>query len=422
MKILVLGLNYAPEKIGIAVYTSGMAEALARQGHVVQVIAGQPYYPAWTVSKGYSRYFYSRGHENGVDVTRAPHYVPAKPSGTKRVLHHLSFALTAFLPMLWRSLTFRPDVILTVAPSLVATPAARVAAFVGGAKSWLHIQDFEVEAAFITGLLKKDSRAGSLAEWFENAIVKGFDKVSTISPQMCAKLLEKGVPTGNIYELRNWANLDVITPLNHPSPYRAEWNIQTKHVALYSGNIANKQGIEIVVEAARLLQHRKDLTFVICGEGPNREALLVRAAGLTNVQFHDLQPRERLNELLGIASVHLLPQLADAADLVLPSKLVNMLASGRPIVATAAAGTGLSIETEGCGLVTPAGNAQLFANAIAKLLDDSGLYNSSSAEARRRAEERWAQTSILQRFEAQLMKLVAGISDNVGHEQEAPLR
>jgi colanic acid biosynthesis glycosyl transferase WcaI len=123
-------------------------------------------------------------------------------------------------------------------------------------------------------------------------------------------------------------------------------------VAIYSGNIANKQGIEIVVEAARLLRHRKDLMFVVCGNGPNRARLIESSADLDNIQFHDLQPRERLSDLLGMASVHLLPQIAGAADLVLPSKLTNMLASGRAIAATAEPGTGLAAEVDGCGLIT----------------------------------------------------------------------
>jgi colanic acid biosynthesis glycosyl transferase WcaI len=422
MKILILGLNYAPEKIGIAVYTTSMAETLAAHGHKVQIIAGQPYYPAWKISEGHSRYWYSRGREKGIDVTRAPHYVPTKPSGAKRLLHHMSFAIASFFPMLWRALTFRPDLVLTVAPSLIATPGARIAALLCGAKSWLHIQDFEVEAAFATGLLKKESRVGAIAEWFENAVFRGYDAVSSISPQMCAKLREKGVAENQIYEFRNWADIQAICPLDRPSTYRAEWGIASEHVALYSGNIANKQGIEIVVKGARLLRHRKDLIFVICGEGPNREALRASAAGLDNVQFHDLQPRERLNELLNLASVHLLPQMANAADLVLPSKLVNMLASGRPVVATAAPGTGLASEVEGCGIVTPAGDAQLFANAVAQLLDNKTLYNSAREEARRRAEERWAQTIILQRLEAQITNLVAGIRGSLGDEPEAPLR
>jgi len=404
MKILILGLNYAPEKVGIAVYTTGMAEFFAAQGHKVDVVSGQPYYPGWRIMEGHSAWRYSKTEENGVNVTRVPHYIPAFPSGTKRLMHHASFAFTAFFPMIGKALRTRPDIIITIAPSLVAAPVALLVARISGARSWLHIQDFEVEAAFATGLINSDSWIARLARWFENTTIRSFDRVSTISPQMCKKLAQKGVPGNKIVEFRNWADIEAIKPLVQPSPYRAEWNITTPHVALYSGNIANKQGIEIIVEAARLLSPRKDLTFVVCGEGPNRARLEASARGLTNIRFHDLQPRERLNDLLGLAMVHLLPQLASAADLVLPSKLANMLASGRPVVATAKPGTGLADEVTGCGLVTPPGDVAAFAGAIETLIDKTQTYTCLADNTRLIAEKRYAKLSILIEFERQLNK------------------
>lgn len=410
MRLLIVGLNYAPEKVGIAVYTTGMAETLAADGHEVRVIAGQPYYPAWRIAKGHSPWAFTLREERGVRVTRVPHYIPAVPSGGKRLLHHASFAATALLPAIWNGIVWRPEVVLAVAPSLIGAPVARLAAWLAGAHSWLHIHDFEVEAAFATGLLESGGRHAALARWFEGTVLKSFERVSSISPEMCRRLVNKGVPAERVSELRNWAELGAVRPMTRASTYREEWNIETEHVALYSGNVGNKQGAEIVLEAARLLQHRRDFSFVICGEGPNRDRLQANARGLSNVQFRDLQPKERLNELMGLATVHLLPQLASAADLVLPSKLTNMLASGRPVVATAAAGTGLAREVEGCGLVVPPEDAVAFAGAIERLMDDEPLWARSAAVARARAEERWAKATILGSLSRDLDRLTARAS------------
>lgn len=404
MKILILGLNYAPEKVGIAVYTTGMAEYLAERGHEVRVVAGKPYYPAWKIMDGHAAWGWSKKLENGVRVTRVPHYIPREPSGIKRLLHHFSFALSSFLPALWSGLTWRPDVVFTVAPSLIAAPVGKLAALFGGAKSWLHVQDFEVEAAFATGLLRDGNATGRLARNFENSVLKLFDTVSTISPQMRRKLAEKGVGQKRIVEFRNWTDIDSIQPMTEPSPYRAEWNISTPHVALYSGNIANKQGIEIVVEAAEMLKDRNDLTFVVCGEGPNRKRLERQAKGLTNIQFHDLQPKQRLNELMGLATIHLLPQKMNAADLVLPSKLTNMLASGRPVVATAADGTGLAEEVVRRGLVTPPGDVKAFVTAISTLIADSDLRSRAGNAARAYAEDTLGNLVVLRKLEAALCR------------------
>lgn len=284
--------------------------------------------------------------------------------------------------------------------------AARDAARRAAAKLWLHVQDFEVEAAIATGLLSGRGLLASAARSFEGWAIKA-DRVSTISPQMCQKLIEKGVEPKRVVEFRNWADVNKVMPLERPSIYRSEWGITRPNVAVYSGNIANKQGIEIIVAAASKLSHRKDLLFLVCGNGPNRSHLRESAAGLDNIMFQDLQPRDRLSELLGLASVHLLPQIENAADLVLPSKLTNMLASGKPVIATATPGTGLAREVEGCGLITPPGDAEAFASAIIRIVDEPALRGSASRNARNRALTHWSKKEILSKFEAELRMLAA---------------
>ncbi|MDC1198850.1 WcaI family glycosyltransferase [bacterium] len=397
MRVLILGINYAPEPVGIAIYTTGLATGLAAEGCEVEVVAAQPYYPTWRIATGFSRWRWTASHEDGVRVLRCPHYIPRNPGGARRILHHLSFALSALIPVVWRARR-RPDVVFVVAPSILAAPVGWLAARLSGARIWLHLQDFEAEAAVSTGLLRAGGVSGRLALWFERRMLAAADRVSAISPQMCARLAAKGVPAAKIHELRNWASLDHVRPLDRPSAYRAEFGVATPQVALYSGNIANKQGVEIIVEAARALRGRNDLTFVVCGEGPNLAQLKSLAAGLPNIRFHPLQPKERLGELLGLATIHLLPQIAGAADLVLPSKLANMFASGRPVVATTVPGAGIAEEVADCGLITPPGDAAAFASAIARLADDPTLAARLGAAGRARAEARWDKASVIENF------------------------
>lgn len=398
MRVLFLGLNYAPEQVGIAVYSAGLCEHLVAEGHEVHAVVGKPYYPEWSTHEAYRGGGIRKSTERQVEVVRVPLYVPSVPSGAKRLLHHASFAFFALWPMLSAAHTFKPDLVVTVAPSLIAAPVAWLAAKLARVPSWLHIQDFESEAAIATGLIDAKSFLGRFASRVVGAIFRRFERLSSISPEMCAKFAEYGVPAERVVEFRNWAALENVSPLTGPSPYRAEWAIETPHVALYSGNIANKQGIEIILEAAERLKLRADLTFVICGMGPNRPSLEVQAAGLRNIRFVDLQPLERLGDLLGLASVHLLPQKADAADLMLPSKLTNMLASGRPVVATAPPGSGLAREVAGSGIVVPPGDAGAFAYAIEALLDDEREWRRFAGNARARAEAAWNQKAIVAGF------------------------
>jgi colanic acid biosynthesis glycosyl transferase WcaI len=141
----------------------------------------------------------------------------------------------------------------------------------------------------------------------------------------------------------------------------------------------------------------------MCGEGPYRAELQAEAAGLGNVRFLNLQPAERFAELLNTADLHLIPQRAQAADLVLPSKLGGILASGRPVVAMAAPATGLADEIEGAGLLVAPGDAQALAEAVRVLAENGELRHSLGAQARRRAMERWDKDAILGALEREFM-------------------
>ena len=119
-----------------------------------------------------------------------------------------------------------------------------------------------------------------------------------------------------------------------------------------------KQGLELLAEMALMLKDQPGLEFVFCGNGAGRAELVKRCESMANVRFLDLQPVERLGDLLGLADIHLLPQRADAADLVMPSKLTGMLSSGRPVVAGARPETELGKVTAECGIAVRAGRRQ----------------------------------------------------------------
>ena len=410
-RVLIVGINYAPEPVGIGPYTQGLAEALVAAGASVEAVVAKPYYPQWRTADAFRGGGWRRSTEAGVTLTRCPIYVPANPSGLRRVIHLASFALSA-LPVALRAAlrgkAARPQLVVAIAPALLSVATAWLAARLAGARLWIHVQDFEVEAALATGLMREASQPARFARWLEARLLGLGDHVSTISPQMCAKLIAKGIAPQRVFEMRNWADARFAPDPAGAQELRRAWGLEQKIVALYSGNIARKQGIEILVEAARLLQQRSDIAFVICGEGPNRAELERLATGLTNVQLHDLQPAEQMGAMLTMADLHLLPQIAGAADLVLPSKLTNMLASGRPVVATTEQGTGLYGEVDGCGVVTPPGDAKALAAAIALLADNPPKRDLLGKQAALRAAERWSKPAIIAKALAALRPSVLG--------------
>lgn len=405
MRIMMIGINYAPDLIGVAKYNTELCEGLAAAGHDVRVVTAPPYYPDWKIPLEYRSGWYRRQSLNGVTVIRAPIYVPSRPSGIKRLLHHASFLASAAIPAVSTALRWRPDVVFAVAPSLLSAPIAAVVARMTGAASWLHVQDLELDAALELGMLGKTGAARKLMLGAERLILGLFDRISTISPQMMDCLQRKGIAPEKLGKFRNWIDTSVIVPGSNQTRLRADLGVKpTDIVALYSGAMSNKQGLELIVEAAAATaSSHPSLRYVLCGNGPVKPALTRMAEGLNNVHFLDLQPSERFSELLNTADIHLLPQKVQVSDLMLPSKLAGMLASGRPVVAMAAPGTGIALETEDAGLVVAPGDAQALASAIVMLAGDEALRVHLGAVARVRAELKWDRASIVSSLEREFL-------------------
>jgi colanic acid biosynthesis glycosyl transferase WcaI len=396
MRILIYSANFAPEPTGVGKYSGEMAAWLAAEGHEVRVIAAPPYYPGWKIAPGYRWPLFRRERFAGADVWRAPIWVPNSQGGIKRTLHLFSFAFTSF-PLVMMQLPWRPDMVLTVAPAFMCAPAGLLAASLTGAKSWLHLQDFEIDVAFRMRLLK-GKWLQRLALRMESWILRRFDTVSTISSRMMERLLLKGVAPERVCYFPNWVDVSRISSLRSRERYRAELGIpQGAIVALFSGSLGGKQGLLVIPSAANLLQSRSDIVFVVCGDGVMKSSLEAAGAALRNFHLIPLQPQERLPELLGMADLHLMPQSPDAADLVLPSKLSGMLASGRPVVAACRAGTEIAEIVGQCGLVVAPDDAPGLADAVCSLADDAALRRDLGRRARDIAEARFERDTTLRR-------------------------
>jgi colanic acid biosynthesis glycosyl transferase WcaI len=394
MKILLYGVNFAPEPTGVGKYSGEMATWLADRGHSIRVVTAPPYYPNWEIDPNYARPRFRREQWRGVDVWRAPLWVPKSPSGLTRVLHLASFALMSF-PVVLRQVFWHPDLILTVAPALMCAPAGLLAARLCGAQSWLHLQDFEVNIAFRMGLLRGRLLKRIVLK-MERWLLRRFDSVSTISNRMVEQLIAKGVKSERTRYLPNWVDIAHIKPSKAKGIYRAELGIAADAiVVLSSGTLSGKQGLTAIPKLAKYLVDRKDILFVICGDGPMKTALQAAGDGLPNLLFIPLQPFGLLGELLCMADIHLLTQRPDAADLVLPSKLSGMLASARPVITTCHAGTELETIVSKCGLVVPPDDIPELAGAVCKLADDQQMRQELGRRGRAFAEKTFERDAVL---------------------------
>jgi colanic acid biosynthesis glycosyl transferase WcaI len=339
-RLLLIGVNYAPEPTGIGKYSGEMIRWLADNGYDCTVITAYPYYPQWKVQEPYvkNRNWYKKEVEGNITVYRCPQYIPADPSGKKRIVMDFTFLLSTFFKLLQLLFVKKFDVVITVVPPFHLGLLGVLYKKVRGAKLFYHIQDLQIEAARDLGMIRAASLIRLLFK-IERYIMKQADVISSISEGMIRKIQQK---TGrDIMLFPNWVDVSLFYPLENRASLKTEYGFKmTDKVVLYSGAIGEKQGLEAILHTAAGL---KDIQFLICGSGPYKEKLIAmaREQGLQNVIFFPLQPFERFNHFLNMADVHLVIQKANTGDLVMPSKLTTIMAVGGLALITANSDTSL---------------------------------------------------------------------------------
>jgi colanic acid biosynthesis glycosyl transferase WcaI len=332
--------------------------------------------------------------------------VPAEPSPAKRVLHLISFALSSFLPCPQQALTWRPDVVWTVEPTSFAAPTALLAARLTGATACLHVQDLEIDAAGELGMLAR-SRLYRMLQGGYGWLLRRFDLVSTIAERMRRRLAAHGLPEERLCLFPNWVDTGAILPLAEGSRLRGRLGFSADQVVvLYAGNMGKKQGLEGLAAVVDRLAGCPAIQFVLCGAGAARPRLERLLARRPNVTMLPLQPRERLNDLLNLADIHILPQRAQAASFALPSKLGGMLASGRPVVAQTDGGE-LARAARAGGLAVAPGDPAAMIDAILALGADGESRRRLGRAARQFAENYLDRELIVQRYVSRLAAQVA---------------
>ena len=341
MKIILYGINFSPDLTGVGKYSGEMAHWLAEKGHDVRVITAPPYYPEWRIKSEYGNRYSTTSSQN-MSVIRCPLYVPSKLTTLRRLCHLISFSLTSFFPVL-SSAMWKPDLVIQIAPTLFCSVQTLIMSKISGAKSIIHIQDFEVDAMFGLSMIEFSVLKHLMCS-IEKKIFNSFQIVSTISEGMLKRASEKGVKDEKLLFFPNWSDVDSFLNQIKCKEFLKNLGVATdKNIVLYSGNMGEKQGLESVVFAAELMSKQKNIQFVLVGEG-SEKLKLKRLSGnlnLNNIVFLPLVPNEMLPKLLASADCHIVVQRKGAADAVLPSKLTNILAVGGNAVITASKETTL---------------------------------------------------------------------------------
>ena len=410
MRILVFGINYAPDLTGIGKYTGEMCSYLSLKGHQVSMITAHPYYPQWKLKDGYPKYFWKKEVIDGVEVIRCPLYIPEDPSAKKKILHELSF-LASIFPIYFKKLFSRKyDYVICLNPPFHLTAYPLMVKWFRGSKLISHVQDLQVDVVHDLELINNKALI-NLMFAFEKFYFKQSDYVSTISLGMERKIAAKGISPNKQWLFPNWVDSDFIKPMTKKQSLRDRFGLKLlDRVVLYSGNMGEKQGLEFILDAALSFINDPSIQFVIVGDGGAKKRLEEQAQdmGLDNVRFFPLQPYEDLSKLLAIADVHLVLQKKEASDLVMPSKLTGILAAGGLALITAVEGTSLYdvVAEHQMGVLIEPGSAEELVKGIKFCLESEDA-DRIKINARNYAEKYLAKEAVLGAFEDKLIKALA---------------
>ena len=322
--ITFISLNYAPEDSAIGLYSSQWVEFLESNGHNVTVVTAFPYYPQWEIYRDYkSKPLFFKEIIGQTTILRYKQYVPKTPTFIKRIVHLIDFTLGSFVNLFKIK---KCDLVIAVVPFTSSAFLGWIQKKRFNAKLWVHIQDFEFDAALQTGVSKKTNALFSILFKIESWILNRATVGSTISHSMLDKLSQK--TKSSTFYLPNWIDQNTIDPLIAiPHNYTKS----NKITLLYSGNIGDKQDWDSFIEFCNDLdKNRYDV--IIVGDGAKKEWVLENTSNFSNVTYYPPVPYNELSDLLCSTDIHLLFQKPDLLDTVMPSKVLGMMASAKPSI------------------------------------------------------------------------------------------
>jgi colanic acid biosynthesis glycosyl transferase WcaI len=409
VKILLLGINYWPDETGIAPFNTGRCEHLASRGHEITVCTAPPYYPEWRIPDKYRRGVLTKEHRNGVTILRSWLYVPRQVTAAKRLLHEASFIASSLLSLFRAG---KPDIIVVISAPLGLGLTASILSKIWRVPFVFHVEDLQPDAAADLGMMSNRAIIGPLYA-LERRIYRRADLVTTLTEGMRSRIIAKGIPKEKVSLSTHWSEsrlFDIPTG-GGAVDFRRREGLENAFVVVHAGNMGVKQGLEVVVDAARLTRNDERIVYLFVGDGASRSGLEQRTAALSlrNVRFMGVRYGDDFREVLSAADVCLVTQRRGVAEILFPSKVLTILAAARPVLASLGAETEVArvLSESGGALVLEPEDPKALADAVLSTRENPFVLHRMAVSGRAYAQSRWSRDVALSRMEQQLTSIAA---------------
>ena len=380
MKILFLSHYFPPEVNAPALRTFEHCREWVRAGHEVTVVSCAPHHPMGRVFPGYKNRLWQREEREGIHVVRLLTYVTANEGFLKRTFNYFFYMVMAILaaPFLPRC-----EVVVTTSPQFFNGLAGYFVSRIKRTPWVLEIRDLWPESILTVGAIT-NPRIIRFLEGLEAFAYRKADAIVSVTDSFAAHIEDRG-GRGKVTVIKNGVDLSLFHEAPQDEALAAELGLEGKFVASYVGTHGMAHGLEVILDAAEKLRGDPFITFLMVGDGAEKEALRAQkqSRGLDNVVMLDQQPREMMPRIWSITDVSLvLLRKQELFKKVIPSKIFESMAMGKPIV--------LGVEGESLGIIEAASagvaiepeNADELAAALQELARNRGAYDRMAESAR----------------------------------------
>lgn len=368
MRILLPIIQFPPDVNPTGVLMAQLCEGLADYGHEVSVITAFPHYENFRVWDEFRGKLAQRELFRGMHVLRLYVYAPGKKSMVNRLVSYLTYnalatAAGAFSRRNW-------DVILCPNGSFFSGISSWVMQQIKQAPFIYNVQDIYPDVPVRAGQLRNPYAISTLSS-VEKFMYRKAAHVTVITDAMAENLRAKGVPDEKMSVIPNFVDTDFIRPLPKDNAFSRGYGLRNKFVVTHAGSLGYVYDLETLLDAARLLINEKEIVFLIVGHGVAKESLQAkaRAMELPNVHFMPFQRREDLPYLRAASDVQVALYKSGAANDSFPSKIYEIMASGRALLASADADSSVAqaVEQTACGICLQPADPAALAEAIRRL-------------------------------------------------------
>ena len=389
---------YYPEETGTGYYLTHIAEGLARH-HDIKVICNQPSYSARGVRAP------SEENLNGVIIKRCSTPTLNQNNFATRLINFLTVSLSIFFHSLLR--IQKQDSVLVVTNPPLLPFLVLIACRIRRAKCALLVHDVYPDAMIAARIMNENSALSNIFRYLNRVLYQKMDQIGVLGRDMedLVKVRLGDKLNDQLKLTRCWADIDEI----RPSP-RAEnlllneLGLQDKFVVQYAGNIGRVQDIETLIKAISALNEMvDDVHFLIIGSGVRRQWLEneIKAKRLKNCTLLDPLPRSEQQLFLNACDVAIISLVPSMTGVGVPSRMYNVLASGKPIIAAVDQESELArvINEEGVGWLVPVEQPAKLVEAILNAKSGNDLIPEMRLRARTVAEQRFSYQQVLPSYE-----------------------